>query len=153
MKYLMVLHKGMPTLKIWKRFAGFEGFRMLLLLGCDPASYTRNTDNGRDLSVLIDHVIVISRTTWFPNTGYEGLRRCEFLKNSAWIRVYWDQTSTCEIRTRYFKVFFFNLNFPKSCVLCGISRCWKVPKRPRNSFVHVNDCSKSHALRICYFLK
>jgi hypothetical protein len=84
----MVLHKGMPTLKVWKGFAGFEGFCMSILLGCDPASHTRKSDKGRDLSILIDHVVVISKTTRFPNTGREGLRRYEFPSNSAWIRVY-----------------------------------------------------------------
>ena len=75
----MVLHKGMPTLKVWKGFAGFEVLCMSVLR-CDPASYTRSTDNGRGLSILIDHVIVISRTTRFPSTGREGLRRYEFPK-------------------------------------------------------------------------
>jgi hypothetical protein len=92
-------------------------------LGCDPASRTRSTDNGRDLSIPMHHVIVISRTTRFTNTGREGLRRYEFPSNSALGTSILRQASPCEVRTRYFKVYFFILNFPTPCVLCGISRC------------------------------
>ena len=74
----MVLHKGMPTLKIWKGFAGFEGFCMSVLLECDPTPYTRRTDSGRGLPILMDHVVAVNTTSRFPNADREGLRGYEF---------------------------------------------------------------------------
>ena len=103
----MVLHRGMPALKVWKEFAGSEGLCMSVLLGCDPVSHIRKTNNLRNLSILIDHDIVISRTTRFPNTGREGLRKYEFPSNSAWIRSILRPDNTVRIMDQVFQSVFF----------------------------------------------
>ena len=80
---------------------------MSVLLGCDPVSHIRKTNNLRNLSILIDHDIVISRTTRFPNTGREGLRKYEFPSNSAWIRSILRPDITVRNKDQVFQSVFF----------------------------------------------